>query len=94
MPIRVVSTHLRIKAGRLMAAGAQLLFASLCVGQQPAQAPAPQAQQPEAGTAAKTMLTVPAGTRILMALAPGLYQVHKARRPCLPADDISSHCGR
>src|SRR5262249_40434383 len=55
---------IRVVSSRLMAAAAQLLFASLCLGQ----APAPQAQQPEPGTAGKTMLTVPSGTRILMAL--------------------------
>jgi hypothetical protein len=65
--IPLVSTFHEIKAaGWLVAAIAQLFCASLCLGQQPAQAP--QTQQPEAGTVGKTMLTVPSGTRILMAL--------------------------
>jgi len=67
MVIRLVSPLPKIKAtGWLMAAIAPLFYASLCLGQQPSQSPPLPAQQPEA--AGQAMLTVPSGTRILIAL--------------------------
>ncbi|HEX7287166.1 MAG TPA: hypothetical protein VF532_13350 [Candidatus Angelobacter sp.] len=68
MPIRLVSTQVKIGAGRFMAAFALVLCASLCWPQQPAQPPAAQIPQPPAQAQGPTMLTVPAGTRILLAL--------------------------
>jgi hypothetical protein len=75
MPIRnrlspslVPIPHKIRAAGRLTAVVAQMLCASLCLAQQPVQPPAAQNQRPEAPPAGQTMLTVPSGTRILLAL--------------------------
>lgn len=67
VPSPVPTQHKMKAANRISAAALLLLTASLCVGQQPAPAPAPQSHQPKK-EAAGTILTVPPGTRILMAL--------------------------